>query len=197
MSVLRAFIAVNISPEIFNKLEVISRDLQQGLKGVPVRWVPVNNIHITLKFLGDVSISNLDVLKKIIEVESASHLSFEISAGELGAFPSVKRPRVIWVSVQAPPELTALQRGIDNETARLGYPKEDRPFSPHLTIGRVSRNAGPDDLRRISEMLNTYKVGFVGAARIQEVHFYRSDLHPSGAVYTSLFSSSLAQRPPE
>jgi RNA 2',3'-cyclic 3'-phosphodiesterase len=194
MSVIRAFIAINISPEIAKRLSVISGELQQQLKGVPIRWVPVENIHITLKFLGDVSESNLDLLKEMLVVEATRHAPLEISAGELGAFPSIRRPRVLWVNVQAPPELVVLQRGIDNETARLGYDREERPFSPHLTLGRVSRNANSRDARRISEVLNSYKVGYIGAARIREVVLYRSDLSPSGAVYTSIFVGKLGPR---
>ncbi len=173
---------------------MISEELQDSLRGVPVRWVPVENIHITLKFLGDVSESNLDLLKEMIVSETSRHAPLEISAGELGAFPSIRRPRVLWVNVQAPPELVALQRAIDNETARLGYDREDRPFSPHLTLGRVSRNANSTDARRISEVLEGYKLGYIGAARIREVILYRSDLYPSGAVYTSIFAGKLAAR---
>ncbi len=194
MSVIRAFIAINISPEIVQRLKAISKDLQASLKGVPVRWVPVENIHITLKFLGDVSESNLDLLKEMIESETARHAQLEISAGELGAFPSIRRPRVLWVNVQAPPELITLQRAIDIETARLGYDREDRPFSPHLTLGRVSRNATSGDAHRISEVLEAYMLGYIGAARIREVVLYRSDLYPSGAVYTSIFAGKLARR---
>lgn len=191
MSVIRAFIAINISPEIKQRLEMISRDLQRSLQGVPIRWVPVENIHLTLKFLGDVSESNLDILKEMLEAEAARHSPFDISAGELGAFPSIRRPRVIWVNVQAPPDLEAIQRGVDYETARLGYDREARPFSPHLTLGRVSRNANSKDVRKISESLESFKVGYIGAARIRSVHLYRSDLYPSGAVYTSIFSGTL------
>ncbi len=194
MSVIRAFIAVNITPEIGQMLETILRELQLDLKGVPVRWVPVKNIHITLKFLGDVSESNLDVLKKIISGEAAAHSSFEISVRGLGAFPSTKRPRVIWVGVQAPAELAALQRAIEHETAKLGYPREDRPFSPHLTIGRVSRNANTNDLQRIGSVVMEAKPGYVEAAKVEEVYLYRSDLQPSGALYTPLFSANLLRR---
>lgn len=191
MSVIRAFIAINISPEIKQRLEALSEDLQRALQGVPVRWVPVENIHVTLKFLGDVSQANLDLLKKLLSSEAAAHPVFEISAGELGAFPSIRRPRVIWVNIQAPADLLNLQRGIDTETARLGYAREDRPFSPHLTLGRVSRNANANDLRRISEELAARKVGFMGAANVHQVFLYRSDLLPSGAVYTPLYSANL------
>jgi len=197
MSVIRAFIAIDLSEEIYQQLEEVTRNLQERLSGVPVRWVPVHNIHVTLKFLGDVSIKNLEVLKKLLENEAHSHPPFEISVGDLGAFPSERRPRVLWAGVEAPQELSALQRGIEAETARLGYAPEDRPFSPHLTLGRIGRNANSQDMRRIGETLKTARVGFLGATRIRAVYLYRSDLQPGGAVYTQLYSASLVpQRSP-
>ena len=192
MSVIRAFIAIEMSPEIRRRLDQVSDELKQRLKDIPVRWVPVENIHLTLKFLGDVSVANLEVLKKILQSEIAGHHPFEMSVGELGAFPSNRRPRVIWVKVEAPAELEAVQRGIETESTRLGYAREERAFSPHLTLGRVSRNASSRDIRKISEVLDSYKVGFLGAARIQAVHLFRSDLKPGGAVYTCLFTVPLS-----
>ena len=191
MSVIRAFIAIDLSEEIYRRLDEVAQNLQERLSGVPIRWVPVRNVHVTLKFLGDVSIKNLEVLKKLLETEAHGHVPFEISVGDLGAFPSERRPRVLWIGVEAPQELTALQRGIEAETARLGYAPEDRPFSPHLTLGRVGRNANSQDLHRVGEVLKTYKVGFLGATRIQAVHLYRSDLQPGGAVYTQLYTAIL------
>ncbi len=194
MSVIRAFIAINTSAEIADRLRAISGDLQKSLRSAPVRWVPVENIHLTLKFLGDVSLSNLEMLKKMLASTALEHSAFDFSAGDLGAFPSLRRPRVIWVDIRAPHELLALQRSIDNETARLGYPREDRPFSPHLTLGRISRNASSDDLRQISEALSGFKVGYVGAAKVTAVHLFRSDLDPHGAVYTVIYSAPLGAR---
>jgi len=189
--VIRAFIAIEISPEIRQKLEELSNQLRTEMRGVPVRWVPVENIHLTLKFLGNVSLANLEVLTKLLRAEAAAHPAFEISIGELGAFPSNRRPWVIKINVQAPSELEAVQRGIETETARLGYDREERPFSPHLTIGRVSRNAGSGEVRRVSEVLDRFKVGFLGAMRVDTIHLFRSDLSPSGAVYTKLNSTQL------
>ncbi len=191
MSVIWAFIAIDLSEEIYQRLDEVVRNLQEQLAGVPIRWVPVHNIHVTLKFLGDVSIKNLEVLKKLLEAETRNHAPFEISVGDLGAFPSERRPRVLWAGVEAPQELPALQRGIEAETARLGYTPEDRPFSPHLTLGRIGRNANTQDLRRVGEILKTSKVGFLGATRIMAVHLYRSDLQPGGAVYSQLYTANL------
>jgi len=165
--------------------------LRQRLEGAPVRWVAVENIHLTVKFLGDVSLANLDLLKRTLQSEAASHAAFEVSVGGVGAFPDMRRPRVIWVGVQAPPQLSSLQSGIDAQMSRLGYAREERPFSPHLTLGRVARAASLAEVRRIGEVLQTLKIGFLGATRLHQVHLYRSDLQPSGAVYTRVFSAPL------
>ena len=148
MSVIRAFIAIELSPEIQEKLKHLTSQLKQQLEGVPVKWVPVENIHLTLKFLGNVSITNIEVLERILEAEVSNHHPFEISVGELGAFPSTRRPRVAWVKLQAPPDLFEIQRCIEQEAARLGYAREKRSFKPHLTLGRVSRNASFEEVRR-------------------------------------------------
>lgn len=192
MNVIRAFIAINLSEEIHHGLEQVLQDLKSRLPGNAVRWVHAGNIHLTIKFLGDVSLASLEILTTMLQTEAVRHPPFEFSVGGLGAFPSPRRPRVVWVGVEAPLELVGLQRGVEAEMARLGYAPEERPFSPHLTIGRVTRNAGPDELRLLSSVLETYKVGFLGVTRVQAIHLYRSDLQPSGAVYTRLHSAALA-----
>jgi 2'-5' RNA ligase len=151
----------------------------------------VPNIHLTLKFLGDVSEKNITVIKEILYAEAASHKQFEISVGGFGVFPSFTRPRVIWIGVEAPEELHHLYRRIDAETARLGYAPDQRKFNPHVTLGRVSRNANPKEVRQIGGVLRQYKLGFLGASRIVDVNLFRSDLSPQGAVYTKLCSALL------
>jgi RNA 2',3'-cyclic 3'-phosphodiesterase len=188
-SVIRAFIAIKLSPEIHQRLNDVNVLLKQRLQGALIRWVPVDNIHLTLKFLGDVPTTNLDMLAKILKAEASQYEPFEISVGELGAFPSAHRPHVIWLGVQAPAELNTLQHGIEEETARLGYKPEDRPFSPHLTLGRVSRNADTQDFARIEAAINETKVGFLGAMRVETVQLFKSDLKPNGAVYTGLLEA--------
>ncbi|HEY9087085.1 MAG TPA: RNA 2',3'-cyclic phosphodiesterase, partial [Anaerolineaceae bacterium] len=106
---------------------------------------------------------------------------------------SIRRPRVIWVGVEAPPTLAAMQRAIETETVRLGYAAEDRPFSPHLTLGRVAHNASPDEVRKVADTLVSVKVGELGRATVDSVRLFRSDLQPGGAVYTPLFTTYLAR----
>jgi 2'-5' RNA ligase len=191
MSVIRAFIAIDLSEEIQLHLEEVQKNYRAQLKHIPIRWVVPENIHLTLKFLGDVSISNLNLLTDMIQAEISSHHQFDISVGGSGAFPNNRQPRVIWIGVEAPTELAAIQNGIETTTARLGYTREERPFSPHLTLGRVSRNISSQEMKIISKTLDTTRVGFLGITCVDKVHLYRSDLQPTGAVYTQIFSSSL------
>jgi len=193
MSVFRSFIAIDLSSEIHRRLEQVSTDLQESMEGLPIRWVPVDNVHLTLKFLGDVSVANIEMLKKIIQTAATAHKEFEMSIGGAGAFPSSRRPRVVWIGIEAPPELALIQRSIDVETARLGYKSDAREFAPHLTLGRVSRSAQPREVQQISRVLEKLTLGFLGVTRVQAIHLYRSDLKPGGAVYSRLYSAPLFQ----
>jgi 2'-5' RNA ligase len=193
MSVIRAFIAIDLSPEIHQRLNEVLENYKRQLGTTPIRWVAVMNIHLTMKFLGDLSLSNLNILTDMIQTEVSSHHQFEISVGGSGAYPNNRQPRVIWVGVEAPQELVAVQNGIESAAARLGYAREERAFSPHLTLGRVSRNATSQDLKTIAQTLEKTRVGFLGAIWVDKVHLYRSDLRPTGAVYTQIFSSSLLE----
>lgn len=193
MTVIRAFIAIDLPSHIQQQLNEVLEQLRRPETSA-VRWVPAQNIHLTLKFLGDVSPANLEYLKKILQSEVSRHRPFDIRVGGLGAFPSVRRPRVVWIGVEAPPALQALQRGVETETVRLGYAVEERPFSPHLTLGRVAHNATPDEVRKIADVLVGIKVGELGTARIDHVRLFRSDLQPGGAIYTPLFTTPLVNR---
>lgn len=193
MSVVRSFIAIELPERLFEPMQNASTQLQEMLSGQPVRWVPVENIHLTLKFLGDVSERNIAMITEILEAEAANHCQFEISVGGFGVFPNFTRPRVIWVGVEGPDELMNLQRRIDVETTRLGYAPSQRDFSPHLTFGRISRNAAPGQVRKISELLRKHKLGFLGAARITQVNLYKSVLGPDGAVYSKLAAADLSE----
>jgi len=193
VSVIRAFIAVDLPQDVQECLEQISTQLKEEIGDIPIRWVPSENIHLTLKFLGDVSLSNLDVLKELLKAEAAVQKPMVISVGRVGAFPKIRSPRVIWVGVEAPEELTALHRGIDTQTTKIGYTPDKRSFSPHLTLGRVPRNASHHDVRKIGDVLKSNKIGFLGVARIRAVHLYRSDLQPSGAVYTKIFTAAFGE----
>jgi 2'-5' RNA ligase len=192
MSLLRTFIALEIPTHIQAAIHHETATLRQALGGSLVRWVPSENVHLTLKFLGEISPSNLEVLTQMLGVEATQHPSFEMEIGELGVFPSLRRPRVIWIGIQAPAVLESLQRGIEAAASRLGYESEARPFSPHLTIGRLKQHVNGADLQAVRAGLEGTGVGALGRVSVDSVHLFRSDLKPSGAVYTRLFSAPLA-----
>ncbi len=194
MDAIRAFIAIELPETVRQKLDAIEKDIQSRAGETArraVRWVPASNMHLTLKFLGEVSTANLQTLARMMQNEASKHSHFEMTIGELGAFPNVRRPRVIWIGTEAPAELSALQKSIEAETQKLGYPVEERPFSPHLTLGRISQNAHPDEVTQVARALTEMKIGELGRVQVERIHLFRSDLHPSGAIYTSLYAFAL------
>ena len=190
MHAIRSFIAIELPGPIQKQLDGIINQLKGPTTGA-VRWVPVQNIHLTLKFLGDVSPANMEILMNMLRTESSRQKSFSISIGELGAFPSPRRPRVLWIGVSATPQLDALARLVESETRKLGYPPEARPFSPHLTLGRVSQSATPLQVRQMADTLAGKKVGHLGNAEVNEVVLFKSILTPKGAEYTALLKVPL------
>jgi RNA 2',3'-cyclic 3'-phosphodiesterase len=190
MSLLRAFIAVEIPPEIRQTVCNATSSLRKGI-GPLVRWVPLENIHLTLKFLGDVSPANVDMLSQMLVAEADLFSCFDLRFHGIGSFPNLKRPRVIYIGIQAPAALEALQRGIESASRRLGYESEERGFSAHLTIGRVKQNITGSEQQTIRRALEEAKIDSLGTARVDSVHLYKSDLRPAGSVYTRLFTASL------
>lgn len=189
--VIRTFIAVDLPPSVLEALGQVSSQLQEKLLDTPVRWVNYQKMHLTLKFLGDISKENIGMVEKILQSEAAKRQSMEIGIGGIGAFPKMRHPRVIWIGIEAPTDLFDLRRGIEDGVARLGYNYDKYDFTPHLTLGRISRKASARDVRKIGNVLHEYQVGFIGVARIEAVHLYRSDLSPEGAKYTRLYSADL------
>ena len=195
MSMLRAFIAVEIPAEIQQNVYKQTTNFRRSIDSL-IRWVPAENMHLTLKFLGDVSPSSVEFLTQMLRNEAEAVPCFNIHLTGLGSFPSLRRPRLIYIGIQAPAALEALQRGIDAASHRLGYPSEERPFSAHLTLGRVKQNVGAADQQKIRRTLESTQVDVLGSARVDSVHLFKSELKPSGSVYTRLYSAPLKKDNP-
>jgi 2'-5' RNA ligase len=194
MGLLRAFIAVEIPLVLREAVCQATGPLQESI-GAAVRWVPMENMHLTLKFLGDVSLSNVEMLSEMLRAEADLFKYFDLHLGGIGSFPNLKRPRVLYIGIQAPPALEVLQRGIESAARRLGYESEERGFSPHLTIGRVKQTVTPTEQQSIRRALEETRIDSLGTARVDSVHLYKSDLKPTGSVYTRLYSAPLKKFP--
>lgn len=190
MSLLRAFVAVEIPHEIQQNIHKETANIRKEI-GELVRWVPPQNMHLTLKFLGDVSPSSVEFLMQMLRKEAENVDCLNIRMTGLGSFPNLKRPRVVYIGIQAPAALESLQRGIESASRRLGYESEERSFSPHLTLGRVKQQVTALDQQKIRRLIEGTQVDVLGTARVDSVHLYKSELQPGGSVYTRLYSAPL------
>jgi 2'-5' RNA ligase len=189
--VLRCFIAIELPVSIQEAIHKQTARLRRSLGNDLIRWIPVSSIHLTLKFLGDVPPAHIDFLKQMLATEAQAHSSFDMQIAGLGAFPNSKRPRVLWLGLQAPASLPSLQQAIEAGCARLAYPKEERAFSPHLTLGRVRQGLAAAELQKTSQALDSIQLGNIATVRVDSVHLFKSDLRPQGPVYTKLFTARL------
>lgn len=176
---IRTFICIEIPPSVKSRLEELQRALRQP--DAQISWVKPANIHLTIKFLGETAAAKIDTVRRAVERATESVRAFEIEVGGAGCFPAPRNPRVLWVGLSRVPEvLSQLHARLEGELARHGFPRESKRFAPHLTIGRA-RN--PNRARPTAEALIAR--GFAPIAfQASEIIVMRSDLSPSGSIYT-------------
>ncbi len=191
MDQIRTFIAITLPEDIHNRLSKVINTLKTEMKDQGVRWVAPANIHLTLKFLGEIPEKNLSILQEQLGQGVVDQGRFSLSVQKIGAFPNFRKPRVIWVGVTEPKELMVLQNQVETVTCKLGYDSEDRPFSAHLTLGRINRNATAQQALHCGDVLAAYTVGELGSFIVQSIEVYRSNLTAGGSVYTRLYSLPL------
>jgi len=188
----RAFIAVHFSKELIESLA----DLQDRLRSSPrfsggIKWVKPGNIHLTLQFLGQVDGELIPILSEDLSGPFADIQPFEVTLAGTGAFPSPRRPRVVWAGFSSGTEqLVELQRVVCAVTGAQGFECEKRPFKPHVTLGRARNPKRVGDISGQTEPL----AGQVwGSCQIDEVCLMASKLTPAGAVYSTLDSFLLGR----
>ena len=148
-----------------------------------VSWVKPGNVHLTLKFLGEVEEERIEDVFSGTEKALKGSKAFKLSLKDLGCFPNLRRPRVVWVGVdRGKDELSQMQREIEEELSKLKFTKEQRPFSAHLTIGRVK---SPKNIERLISLIETTNFQ-TEEVKVDEVVVMKSQLHPQGAIYTPL-----------
>lgn len=191
---LRTFIAIPLSRAVTQELDKLQRRLRRACPARAVRWVHAENIHLTMHFLGDILPERIDPIKEALTVVGRNVPPFSFTVGQLGAFPSTNRPRVIWVGVSDTESwLALLHEAVNESMGRLGFQREARRFSPHLTLGRIQRRAGPEDVRNVGKALSATEVGTLGIVPVEALILFRSVLRPSGAEYRPLATFKLAE----
>ena len=188
----RVFVAIELSDNARDALARVQDSLCDAPGGRAARWLAASGIHLTLKFLGEVTALSLEPVCHGVQAACERCRPFEIRLAGLGCFPNVRRPRIVWVGVEVPSrELAELQGDIESRLAQLGYPAEDRRFSPHLTIARARRGASKAQVAARGSTIANCDVGQVARMTVDAVSVMRSDLLPSGAVYTRLARARL------
>lgn len=195
MPSVRAFIAIELPPAVLDQVGRLQTRVRQDLPSGLIRWTRPEGIHLTLKFLGDVEQDHLPEIEAALRGACAPHAPFPLQVSGLGCFPTPQRPRVLWVGVQdSSGKLAALQRDVERAIAPLGFPPERRGFHPHLTLGRVKnprrRGRNAPALEALGAYVERARVR-VGQIPVDAVHLMRSELLPSGAVYSALATVQL------
>ena len=182
MEKIRTFIAIKLAPEIISKISGVQEELKKS--GAEVRWVKPENIHLTLKFLGHITPEKVEKVKITTREIMKPFAPFEISVSGLGAFPKISYPRVIWMGIdEGKEELKRITSSIEENLVKMGFAKKKRPFSPHLTLGRVKSSKGRE---RLIEAFTKFTVSNLGNMRVTKISLIKSELTPQGPVYTTL-----------
>ena len=176
----RLFVAISLAEEIRNELARVQQTLKPFARDV--KWVKIDNVHVTLKFLGYVEFEKIDAIKKTLAASSEGHGAFEILVKGVGFFPNERRPAVFWAGMESP-ELLALQSRVEDSAVPLGFEKEERPCSPHLTLARFREPAGLLHLVREAAQFSEREFGKMIADHLT---LYESTLRPQGPIYTPL-----------
>jgi RNA 2',3'-cyclic 3'-phosphodiesterase len=179
----RVFCAVELPSEVREKLQEHIERLRRQAPDAAASWSRVENIHLTLKFFGNVAVDQVATISAAASQAVKEFSTFEIEVGGTGVFPRRSRPQVLWIGVSDPSgQLSALQQQLENDCAAVGFPKEDRAYRPHLTIARIRK---PDGARRLAETHLNVQFNSLPLT-LNELIVFRSELSSKGSNYTAL-----------
>ncbi|MEA1946348.1 MAG: RNA 2',3'-cyclic phosphodiesterase [Thermodesulfobacteriota bacterium] len=186
---IRTFIAIELPEKIIYTIGKVQEKIKSY--GLKIRWVRPANIHLTLKFLGDIKEADTEKIARAVSESVTGYNPISLTVKGIGVFPGIKRPRVLWLGVSKQFDLlTALQRTLDEKLETIGFPKEERPFKGHLTLGRIKAKIDPKRLNDILKEFTKFESEQFFADRII---LYKSELKPKGAVYTKLANQLLIE----
>ncbi|MCL7971218.1 MAG: RNA 2',3'-cyclic phosphodiesterase [marine benthic group bacterium] len=187
---MRLFVAVNFPARLRQKIARLCRPLEDA--GVPGRWTEADQVHLTLKFIGEVPATDVEPISEALQQVAGSFRPFEMRFGPIGAFPSPRRPRVVWLGVEQTPELRFIKDDLERRLAELGIAREARPYQPHVTLGRAPREAEAGEFRRLEEVARSLRVG--DAYKVTHLDLMKSKLGAEGPVHTRLVLARLGAR---
>jgi len=190
---LRTFIAIDFPKEILEKISRIITFLQSQTTEKALKWVETDIMHLTLKFIGEISEDAVRDVQTIMRHTLQGQNAFEVSIEGLGMYPNPKNPRVVWLGISAEKALFDIQKNLDLALQKINIPSEKRGFSPHLTIARLRKSTDVKTIRLIGETLSQFKVDSLGTVLIKEIRLYQSQLTPTGPIYTPLLKIPLNQ----
>lgn len=187
---MRTFIAIELPEPIKNSLAKLINKLKDT--GSDVKWVAPENIHLTLKFLGERDDKKVDRISEILDEVAKVHKAFPIQISALGAFPNLNSPRVIWVGIdQGDTETKNIFKDLEDLICKVGIPKEDRSFSSHITIGRTRSTRGlaklTQELTSLNESIGKENLNFTAGS----ITLFKSTLTPKGPIYDVLKAANL------
>jgi 2'-5' RNA ligase len=190
MPTLRTFIALELPPSIISLLEKVQEDLKS--MRLRAKWVRPENIHLTLKFLGNINSADIDKIGGAMMETVDDFVGIDLVARGVGVFPEIKRPRVIWVGLGGQIQsLFTMQRLLEDNLAGLGFKKEKKPFKGHLTLGRFRQTINPNTIR---QFLREYADLASEKFTARRIILFKSDLKPTGPVYSQLRQAVLEGR---
>lgn len=186
---MRLFVAVNLPRKERERIHRASRALRDPR--LPVRWIEPDNYHLTLKFLGEVRTDRVGQVGEILARVASGCLPFSADFAGFGAFPSIRRPRVLWLGVEPTPALRCLKQDVEWALADLGFERETRAFHPHLTLGRVDRDDEAGTFRGLDELVA--EMSYSGSVPVRSVELMRSQTGKGGSQYSVVSTHPLAE----
>jgi 2'-5' RNA ligase len=184
---MRLFIAINIPKKERDRIFRAARVFREA--GYPVRWVDPELFHLTLKFLGEVSPGKLPVVEEVIQGVAETTGGFQMKLGGFGAFPTIRKPRILWVGADPSPALRCLKQDLEWALSDYGFDRETRAFHPHFTLGRATSEDGAGAFRGLDSL--SADISYSGDVKVWKVDLMESHLSASGPRYEILSSFPL------
>jgi len=184
---IRCFLAIDIHDPLRSLLETIQKSIRQNLT-TPLKWVEIGNIHLTIKFFRELDIAHLESIEGELRAKISTISSFQLRPTRIGSFPNQRDPRVIWLGVNQPAELTRIAEIVERVYFEHGYPPEQRKFAPHLTLARIRNSLMKEDVANLNRLVNELTWETNLEINVSGIKLYESQLAPSGPNYTELFN---------